>query len=772
MFSLSYAASGSSINFQKVSYPYASDNTRVYLQKTSALVPVSDGYMRVVYDYANKEYDIVVEYYDSNFKFQKRGYIKKELPVWGGFYKGKDAYYLVEGKSNKDCVDNTEVVRIIKYDTSWNRIGAGSVYAQEGWDYEIRFPFDNSCVSMTEAGGKLYVATGREGYVDKSVGQGHQGMMLIRMDESTFRTDIVKGDFWHSFAQYIAEDRGKLYLFENSEGSRSSTLKKFDSDASCESSIHVLDYGGERTSVWAIECYASADGIATSENNILCIGTSIDQSKYDSVTSDTPHNVYLSVTPVSSFSQESTSIKWLTKYSGKGKCFLGLNLTKINNNRFMVSWEEFAQDEEYPLAENTDTLSGGTIHYLFVDGSGNVLSKEYTAAATLSDCAPVLNGDSIVYCASNSNMVDFYRINATTGAFSKTVYRVAGDDIKWDLKGSVLTFTGEGRIRVSSELVHRSPLSSTQGGYSYSALDGVWKYLRPVVKTIKIGEGIESIPKDGFAFFESLTSVELPDSLKEIGDEAFYSCDALGELYIPSSVNKIGEDILWTGSYWVSDKSKVVHAVIKGECTAYCIKYAEKNDIRYEATHAKLMHKFRKTSSGYSDYWKCSECGRCYIYKDTDPDYEIKVKGKNSDIRNVHKVRKQYYKVLSSKNRTVAFLQSKNSKSVSVPAAVRIGGKTYKVTQINANAFKGSSIRTVTIGKNVKVIKKNAFKGSKAGKIILKTKLLKKAKVKGCLKGSKVKTVQVKVGKMNKKYVKTYKKYFTKTNAGKKVTIN
>lgn len=67
---------------------------------------------------------------------------------------------------------------------------------------------------------------------------------------------------------------------------------------------------------------------------------------------------------------------------------------------------------------------------------------------------------------------------------------------------------------------------------------------------------------------------------------------------------------------------------------------------------------------------------------------------------------------------------------------------------------------------------KNALKGSPATKIIVKTKLLKKSKVKGCLRGSKVKTIQVKVGKAaNKKYVKTYKKYFTKANAGRKVTV-
>ena len=66
------------------------------------------------------------------------------------------------------------------------------------------------------------------------------------------------------------------------------------------------------------------------------------------------------------------------------------------------------------------------------------------------------------------------------------------------------------------------------------------------------------------------------------------------------------------------------------------------------------------------------------------------------------------------------------------------------------------------------MIKKNAFKGSKATNVIINTKLLKKASVKGSLIGSKVKTIKVKVGKT---FVKSYKKIFTKANAGKKVTV-
>ena len=95
-------------------------------------------------------------------------------------------------------------------------------------------------------------------------------------------------------------------------------------------------------------------------------------------------------------------------------------------------------------------------------------------------------------------------------------------------------------------------------------------------------------------------------------------------------------------------------------------------------------------------------------------------------------------RVSSIKNKTADFTKAKNVKSITVPDVVNINGKSYKVTQISANAFKGKKIRTVTIGKNVKKIKANAFKGSKATKLIIKTKkLTKKASVKGHLKDQK-----------------------------------
>ncbi len=69
-----------------------------------------------------------------------------------------------------------------------------------------------------------------------------------------------------------------------------------------------------------------------------------------------------------------------------------------------------------------------------------------------------------------------------------------------------------------------------------------------------------------------------------------------------------------------------------------------------------------------------------------------------------------------------------------------------------------------------------AFKVSKATTLTVKTKLFKKATVKKSLKNSKIKNIKVRIvkkasNKTNNTYIKKYKKFFTKGNVGRKVTV-
>ncbi len=558
--------------------PTGEDNLCVNSISTSELVATKNGFMRVFYDGSK----VRVENYDDSFQIQSKKSLDMELNLWGGFFAGSDSYYLVEGQNNTAENDSAEVIRVIRYDTSWNRKGVAKITSNAKlFGGQVRYPFDVGCVEATEYNGKLYIVTGHEGYVDPQYNQGHQGFLMLEVDEATMTGKIVSSDLWHSFAQYIKNKDSNLYVLEQSEGSRYTKLSRYragDEDASA--SIPVLNYGGSRDSAWAIPCYASVDGMALSGKNVLSLGTSIDQKNYDNVTSDMAHNLYLTVTPMADFTESATKVKWLTNYTGEGKCFLGTKITKINDDRFLISWEEFNTSK---AASSEDSLSGSVLHYLFVDGSGEKLTGEFTAAAPISDCQPIVKNSKVVYYASNGNMVNFYSINAQTGAFSKKSYRVAGENATWEYKSGTLTISGTGAITVVNSR-YRFPVSSTQGGYSYYESDlSPWKALRDQVTKLVIKSGITSVSDNAFENFSKLAEVNIASGVKSIGKEAFAYNSELQKITIPASVTQIGEDILWTGYYWVSNDSHVVYATIYGVAGSYAQTYAQKNNITFEA---------------------------------------------------------------------------------------------------------------------------------------------------------------------------------------------
>ena len=631
--------------------PTAYNNLNVSLRSKSKLVAINSGYMRVFYD--GKK--ICIEYYDDNFNIKSKKSIEMELEIWGGFFAGENAYYVVEGQNNTDENNTAEVIRVIKYDTNWNKLGNAKITSNPSlFGGEVRYPFDYGCVEMCENNGTLYIVTGHEGYVDDSVGQGHQGFLMITVNESTMTGEIVKSDLWHSFAQYIKCKESYLYVLEQSEGDRNTKLSKYTENELKKESISVLDYGGSRTSAWAVACYASVDDMELSSNNALCLGTSIDQSKYDSVSSDMAHNIYLTVTSMNNFSKEATQVKWLTNYEGNGKCFLGTKITKVNDNRFMISWEEYNVSQ---TANTDDTLSESILHYVFVDGSGNKISEEFTAAAPISDCHPIVKNSKIVFYASNENMVNFYIIDGNNGNFSKKINRVAGENITWKLDNGLLTLSGTGDITVDTKAKHRRPVSSTARSHSYSSSDNAWKTIRKEVEKIVIGKGITSIPDNSFNYFSNLKEVEIEDGVKSIGREAFYSCDSLDKITIPSSVTSIGEDFLWTGSSWMGSNEHVVRATIHAASDSYAIKYAKEKGINFKLTDAPKLDISTMTINNIAD--------QTYTGKEICP--TIRIQNGNTSL-------------VSGEDYTVSYSNNKNIGS----GAVTITGKgnyTGKITR-------------------------------------------------------------------------------------------
>lgn len=115
-------------------------------------------------------------------------------------------------------------------------------------------------------------------------------------------------------------------------------------------------------------------------------------------------------------------------------------------------------------------------------------------------------------------------------------------------------------------------------------------------------------------------------------------------------------------------------------------------------------------------------------------------------------------RISSVKNRTAYLVKGRNKKYLVIPPAVSIDGKEYRITTIGQDAFRGSRIRTVVLGKNIRKIKRNAFRRSKAKTLVIKTKKLKKSNVKGAFRSSSLKQCWIKTGskKTNRVFAARY----------------
>lgn len=123
-----------------------------------------------------------------------------------------------------------------------------------------------------------------------------------------------------------------------------------------------------------------------------------------------------------------------------------------------------------------------------------------------------------------------------------------------------------------------------------------------------------------------------------------------------------------------------------------------------------------------------------------DPTTAVASSGKNI------KAGDSYYTILPTKSRTAEYVKpaKKGCTSASIPNTVKISGKTYQVTGIGANAFKGcTKLKKVSIGKNVEKIGKKAFYGCGNLKnvIINTTKLTSKNVGADAVKGISAKAV-------------------------------
>lgn len=239
---------------------------------------------------------------------------------------------------------------------------------------------------------------------------------------------------------------------------------------------------------------------------------------------------------------------------------------------------------------------------------------------------------------------------------------------------------------------------------------------------IKIPESVTNIGEEAFEYCQNITSIIIPESVTNIGRVAFKSCENLTSVIIPQGVTQIEESTF-------SGCSSLSNVTIPKGVTSIS------NAAFYSCTSLKNITIPETVTSIDKSAFDTSVDLTIFCYKDSAAEkyaktYKFKYQyltdesDSSTDTENNQKLPAVGKTVTSGKNSykvtkqgtAVAFVKTKSkSKTITIPATVKIGNTTYKVTSIAANALKGNKKLTkVTIGKNVTSIGKGAFQNCTA----------------------------------------------------------
>lgn len=344
---------------------------------------------------------VYAETYSSDRKLLDQKKILAELPLFGGFYAGKNNYFLVFGQGNPKEDDSVEVIRVVKYDKEWNRQGAASLYGAN-----TLTPFNAGSLRMTESGDMLYVRTCHTMY-KSSDGLNHQANLTFSVRTTDMKITDQLSSIWnisggyvsHSFNQRIITDGEDLVAADHGDAyPRSVVLVKYAGKAGKEEftgycdSVDVLPIQGQ---IGANNTGVSLGGLEASDTAYLVAGNSVAQDSAEKYNASGVRNIFVTSTRKNNFTQEGTTVHWITNYDSKNNVVVSTpQLVKVNNNKFLLMWTE-----------------GSQVKCVELNASGEPVAEIYSIKGALSDCQPIVTENGVLWYYTNNSKPVFCTAN-------------------------------------------------------------------------------------------------------------------------------------------------------------------------------------------------------------------------------------------------------------------------------------------------------------------------------------------------------------------------
>lgn len=398
------------------------------------LAAKGEGFTRVehlsVYAQGETRELVCVEEYDSQARLNWKKTLPCELPLWGGFYAGRDFNFLVFGRENPGESDAVEVLRLVRYTKNWHRLDAVSLYGAN-----TTVPFRSGSLRMAQAGDFLYLHSCHQMYSSED-GRQHQANMslcvFIPTMELAREYDLVQsngGEYAsHSFNQFVLADGDTLVKLDHGDAyPRALVLWRGQEAASSgymrTESVELLHFDGV-----AGDNYTglALGGFEASESSYLAAGKSIDQSNFSA---SKQYNIFVAALDRERFADP--VFHWFTTYAEGAEVHLSTpQLVKLSDKSFLLLWTVGR-----PL--NAWMQDYDELHYVFLNHRGEAVSEEYVTAGRLSDCAPILAGGKVLWYVTKNSAPTFFVLDPLEPGNLRTLEARAGAPAapRWDLDG-------------------------------------------------------------------------------------------------------------------------------------------------------------------------------------------------------------------------------------------------------------------------------------------------------------------------------------------------
>ncbi len=411
---------------------------------------------------------VLVEYMDRKGKVTSTKTIKKELQEFKGFYAGAGAYYVVFGTNNTDESDNREVLRVVKYNTSWERIGACGIKA-----INTTVPVDAGSLRMAENSGILYIHTCHEMYKSND-GYNHQANMTFEIDEKTMKikdsySDVMNlsyGYVSHSFNQFIKVNNGNIYRVDHGDANpRGITVTVYPHNGKMTDVDYatVVDFDGDYNNYFNYTG-ASVGGFELSDKYLL-----IAYNKDIDINSRNIRNIF-----VTSFNDESAEIKdhQITNHKTNSEWTCNTpQLVKLNDGHFYLIWIE-------RNIKTDDSRCG----YARINQDGKKVGSHYYINWELSDCQPILLSDGTVsWYVTDGKKCTLYNVDPYVIYTNKVTISKTNVELK---KGNTIKLTA----KTEPEKANKKTVTWSSSNPSVATVDqnGNVKAINPGTATITV----------------------------------------------------------------------------------------------------------------------------------------------------------------------------------------------------------------------------------------------------------------------------------------------